>query len=506
MNLLKKFQNSEKYTKYSAIIVIIFSIIVLSLTSIYHVSGDGCWHVSASRFMAENKKIPLFEPIGRDEPFYSPPLYHFLAASIYIIFNTISHDIANFAVKLISPIFGILSLTLSFLLIKKLTNPKIAFYSAVFLAFIPIFIDYSVLSYVESMLVFFVVLSVYFLINGRIALSGIAAGLSILTKYNGAFILPVLIYIVYRKSGKSKRLFYRNSLIVIALSLLVASPWLVRNWILLGNPIWPFLNFIFDGYESKSFYALNLKNLVELKLWIFTFLGFFGVPDGNPAAFKFASSIPYMPMLLTVWLIGAALFFIPLIFGFSKASKNFNEKYTKSFLILWIISYLAVFSLYAANAGFSVSRIILPLFPAIAVFWAFGYEKVLSYDNFGKLAAFATCLIIIGLTSALFVKFHGASRLWDLYEKDFEWVRANTNPDAVFIANGQCVPYNIERTSLYAVNDNFYKAGYAWVNQRFILDERSIYDEKTLNLVQSRKNRAVYSNIETGTVVYKITH
>src|SRR3989344_2478681 len=79
-------------------------------------------------------------------------------------------------IKFISPIFGILSLIVSFLLVKKLYSSKIAFYSTIFLAFVPIFIDYSVLSYVESMLTFFVVLSVYFLVKDRIWLSGIAAG------------------------------------------------------------------------------------------------------------------------------------------------------------------------------------------------------------------------------------------------------------------------------------------------------------------------------------------
>ena len=168
MNIIKKFQNSDEYTKYSAIIIILFSIIVPSLTSIYHVSGDGCWHMSVSRFISEQKKIPLSEPLGRDEPFWSPPLYHIISAALYFIFNSFNHNAANFAVKFISPIFGILSLIFSFLVIKKMANSKIAFYSVIFLAFVPIFIDYSVLSYVESMLVFFVVLSIYFLINDKI--------------------------------------------------------------------------------------------------------------------------------------------------------------------------------------------------------------------------------------------------------------------------------------------------------------------------------------------------
>jgi len=248
MNLIKKFEKADRYTRYSIYIIILFSFVVLSLASIYHVSGDGCWHMLSSKFIAQSQKFPLFEPLGRDEPFWSPPLYHILVAVVYSIFNSFYHNAANFAIKFVSPIFGILTLIFSFLVIKKLTNPKIAFYSAIFLAFVPIFIDYSILSYVESTMMFFVVLSIYFLINGKIALSGISLGLSILAKYNGIFIMPVLLFILYKKY-ENKKLFLKKSLILIALSLLIASPWLIRNWVLLGNPVWPFVNFVFHGFE-----------------------------------------------------------------------------------------------------------------------------------------------------------------------------------------------------------------------------------------------------------------
>ncbi|MEK6883655.1 MAG: glycosyltransferase family 39 protein, partial [Nanoarchaeota archaeon] len=153
-------KNQDKYTKYSIFIIVLFSIIVLFLATIYHVSGDGCWHLSAGKFIADNGKIPLNEPLGREEPFWSPPLYHILI-SIFYLFN----DNTNFAIKFISPVFGILSLIFSFLIIKKIYNSRTAFYSIIFLAFVPIFIDYSILSYIESMLVFFVILSVYFILK-----------------------------------------------------------------------------------------------------------------------------------------------------------------------------------------------------------------------------------------------------------------------------------------------------------------------------------------------------
>jgi hypothetical protein len=95
----------EKYTKYSIAIIILFPIIVLSLTSIYHVSGDGCWYIPAGKFIAKNFKIPLLEPLGRDEPFWSPPLYHIVVAVVYYTFSIFNNDILQLNLSLLFLVF-----------------------------------------------------------------------------------------------------------------------------------------------------------------------------------------------------------------------------------------------------------------------------------------------------------------------------------------------------------------------------------------------------------------
>lgn len=492
MNLIKKFNKLEKYTKYSICIIVIFSIIILSLASIYHVSGDGCWHIPVGKFIANNMKFPLFEPLGRDEPFWSPPLYHIFVAAIYYIFSAFNSNIANFAVKLISPIFGILSIIFSFLVIKKLVNSKIAFYSVLFLAFIPIFIDYSIISYAEGTLTFFVVLSVYFLVNGKPVLSGVAAGLSVLAKYNGIFILPVLVYILHKKYG-NKKLFYKNAFAVVAISLLIASPWLIRNFIVLGNPIWPFLDFIFRGIEAKSYSSLDFSRLIHYNLVLFAYFGFFGVPDGNYSLLSFFD-IQYFKLLLPIWLIGTLIFAMPLFIGL-------KTKKEKDYIIVWVLSYLILFFLYVINVGWAVSRMILPAFPAIAVLWAFGFEK-LQGCNFRKLVNLVFILVVIGFVFAEFAKMRLAADAWEFYSTDFDWVKTNTKSNAVFVANGQCVPYNIERTALYANGENLGKADYVWVNQNFALDKRSIFGDQLLKAIESENYSVIYSNKKTGTMIY----
>lgn len=496
MNLIDKLKKQEKYTKYSIYLIIIFSIIVITLASVYHVSGDGCWHMPVGKYIAKEHKFPLFEPLGRDEPFWSPPLYHIAIAAVYSIFSIFWGNIANSAPKFIPPFFGILSLAFSFLTIRKLLNSRTAFYSILFMAFVPIFIDYSVLSYAESILVFFVVLSVYLLINNKIALSGIAAGLSILAKYNGVFILPILIYILYKRNDK--KAFLKKSMVLASFCILIAMPWLIRNWILLGNPIWPFLNFIFSGIEAKSYSTLDFSRIVHPNIISFTLLGFFGVPDGNYAAFSFFD-LPLIRILLPLWLVASIVFITPAFIGIFHSKKAPEAK----IFILWLSSYFILFLLYVLNVGWSVSRMLLPAFPALAVFWAFGYKVLMQKAIFRK-TAFLILVIAAGLVFSEFIKFILASNEWSFYNHDFEWVRQNTAKESVFIASGQCIPYNIERTSLHFSEENIKNADYLWLNQNFRLDKRSVLSQNEIQSIHSRNFKIAYDNKSTGTRIYQI--
>ena len=286
---------------------------------------------------------------------------------------------------------------------------------------------------------------------------------------------------------------------ITALSLIIPSPWLIRNWILLGNPIWPFLNFIFHGYQLKSYSALDASKLYSYNLILATYFGIFGVPDGNYNLLA-GLNIKYLKILLPMWLLGTFAFLIPLFVGFYRRENNFKHK---KILSIWILFYAILFFLYAANVGFGVSRIILPAFPALAAFWAFGCEKLLSNKKLKTIFTFLIALLIIGIVFTLFAKTYIAGNAWDFYQDDFNYAKSSTNPDSIFIANGQCVPYNIERKSIYYNDENLKMADYIWVNQNFVLDIRSIYDERNSNLIKSRNYEIAYSNKETGTIIYK---
>lgn len=495
MDILNKFKNLDKYTKLSIIIILIGIIIRFYLASIHHVAGDACWQLSNSRFIAENLKFPLNEQFGRDEPFWAPPLFHIVAAFVYIIFNS-----SEFAVRMISPVFGSLSLMLLFLIANKLFDKKTAFYSIIFFSFIPIHVDYSVFSYIDGMLSFLVLLSVYFALNNKIAASGITAGLAILTKYNGIFILPVLFYIVYSNS-KDKRIFLKNALILFLISLLIGSIWFMRNWHFLGNPVWPFMNNIFHGIKVKSFTessvgTVKLLNIFNINAIKFIYFGIFGVPDGNISTLHFFN-VPYINILFVIWLLGTFIFSAPFAAGLiSKKLKH------RKLLFIWIASYIILVLLYVVNASWSVSRFMLSAFPAIALIWGHGIEN-LKNKKIKNIFIIIIALIILGFISTSFIKISLAAKAWNFYNDDFKWVKANTGKSTIFLSESQCISYNIGRQTASPDIDNLRKADYVLVNQNFKLDRLAIFDDELLPEIKNR-SKLVYSNEKTETAVYKL--
>lgn len=490
---LTKFKNLDKYTKLSIAVILIGIIIRFYLASIYHVSGDACWQLSNSRFMAENHKIPLFEQFGRDEPFWAPPLFHIVAALIYALFQ--NFGIGDFAVKMLSPLLGSLTLILSFLISRKLFNSKMAFYSSLFMTFIPLSVDYSVFSYVDGMVAFIAVLSVYLALENRIVLCAIAAGLAILAKYNGIFILPVIFCILYSKSKKNS---LKNILVILAISLAIGSVWFIRNWIYLGNPAWPFMNNAFHGLEMGTFAKTGIgnitaKHILSLSGAASIYLESFGVPNGDINNLFFFR-LPYLNLLVSAWLFGTIIFITPFFAGLRKLRH-------KGLLLTWILAFIVLALLYVLNSSWTVARFLLPAFPAVALIWAQGLQNI--KPNTRKIFIKLIVIIVAGLILVSFVKISLAAKEWNFYNGDFEWAKSNTGKNEIFLTGSQCISYNIGRQTIAAETDNLKKADYVFANQNFRLDRKAVLSPSITKKLD--ENLKVYENKATGTKIYKIT-
>lgn len=492
-----KFKKLDRYTKLAILVIIIGIIIRFSLASIYHVSGDACWHLSEARYMADNLKMPLYEPLGRDQPFWSPPVFHIISAAFYTIFGIfLGTNAAAFGIKLVSPAFGSLSLVMSYLILKKLFGGKIALYGLLFVTFLPMSIDYGVFSYADSALTFFVIASLYLALTNRIILSALALSLAILTKYTGLLAIPAIIYIIFIKNKKA---YLKKHIVVLGLAAIISLPWYLRNWIYLDNPFYPILNSLFGGVEAGATYSgFNFSNLLSINSIIIPFLEFFGVPDGNPSNIFFFE-IGYLPILLAIWLAAIAVFFFPLTVGLGL------KKEVRNIALLLLVPFLLAAMLHILNVGWSVGRRLLPIVIILAFFWANGINLIERKMN-GKAkkvmwAVFA--VIMLGFVFTSFAKISLARGQWSLYQDDFNWVRQNTEKGSVFMAGGQCLSYNLYRFAYQPSLTNMDRVDYVWVNQNFRLDPSSILNTEEIIKLKSAEKDLVYENAGTGTRIYR---
>lgn len=497
--MVSKIWNRMDYYKLGIIVIVIAAIIRLIFALTHSVSGDACWHLSAARFMAGENSIPLYDGLGRLQPFWAPPVFHFVAAFFYKIFMPVSLDLAGAGMKLVSPIFGTLSVILLFLLSRRLFNDKIAFYSILFLNFIPVFMDYSMFSFIESTVTFFSLLSVYLMLKGRYILSSVSLGFALLSKYNAAFMLPMLLYLAYKMGKERKDTMIRMATVAI-LPLAISSVWFIRNWVLLGNPVWPFLNGIFKGATiGTTFDTLNFWNIFNLSTYKEMYLELFGVPGGDINTLSFAN-IPFMGFFLLAWLIATAVFIFPLARGFFFIKTHENRDFFRSIYML-LISFFVMFLLYIFSLDWFNPRLLLPIMPFMAIIWAIGLGSVKT-PKLEKIYLIVIILISFGFVFSQAIKLNIASDEWKKYDADFQWAGENTPKNSVFFGNGQCLHYHISRM---VVDQNDYassgKADYVWVNNEWRID--FLFDEDTLKKIENDGSlKQAYENKETGTIIY----
>lgn len=499
MRTLEWFRRKNGYVKLTVAVIALAAILRFALAAISHPAGDSCYHLSVGRFIAENSRLPLFEPFGISDRqvFSAPPLFHFAAAAVYKLFGLFSRSAAEFAIKLASPLFGSLTLPFVFLIGRKLFSSRIGFFGTLFVAFLPLHINSSVVSFVDSLAALLAAVAVYLLLSRKIFLSAVFVGLGMLSKQTMVFLLPVFFFALFITYRSNLKIFLRNSAAAAAVIGVIGLPWLVRNYILLGNPFWPFLYDILGGsvVPEGVVGSISFANLFSLQHPVRFFLELFGAPVGNLSAASFVN-LPFASALIVVWLAAAVIFLFPALLGlFSSGHKQ------KQLIYIWIASFLAVTILYIMSLGIVSARFILPAIPAMAVLWALGIDRILGSRSSSK-AAVAVLIIMFGcvfvFSAVESAKTVVAAKAWSAYADDFSWIKENTPQNALVAYRGQCLSYNVQRFSNYDLST----ADYVWVNQNFRLETISIVEPEVLHKVE-QDSVPVYSNERTGTVVYR---
>lgn len=222
-------------------------------------------------------KIPVFFGNAADISWSGnyPPLNAFQSASVFLLSNT--QD--PFLYSLIPWLYGMLSLIVSYLLVHKLCANRFAALFAVIIALVSTIFSLQMLGYgyADLTLTFFVIASLFMMFsNDNSAIISFLALLSLsnalLAKYTAIVIfIPTIALLLYLKRDKIFRnQHHRVSILrlVAFLSIIALGfSWYLRNYIIVGDPIYPYLYTLFN---ARGITQSIISIIPSIKIGLFT--------------------------------------------------------------------------------------------------------------------------------------------------------------------------------------------------------------------------------------------
>ena len=230
--------------------MLIFSIIVLS--SVPPTAKDELvHHLAVPKLYLEHGGI-------YEIPFMEYAYYPMNLDLLYMIPLYFGNDIVP---KFIHFAFALLTAWLIFYYLKRRVDWMYALFGAVFFLSIPIIIKLSITAYIDLGEIFFSFAALVLILEWMrsdfrlkyLIWAGIMCGLALGTKYNGLVTLVILaLFVPFAYAGHHVKktswfvcpLCY--GIIFLLISLIVFSPWMIRNYQWKGNPIYPFYNSVFN--------------------------------------------------------------------------------------------------------------------------------------------------------------------------------------------------------------------------------------------------------------------
>jgi len=324
-------------------------------------------------------------------PAFSYSYYPMNLDLLYLVSLYFKNDILP---KFIHFAFALATVSMIYQYLKRQINTQYALLGSLFFLSIPIIVCQSSTVYVDLGLVCFLFAAITYLFQWikddfkfkYFIVSAVFCGLALGTKYNGLIgllLLGLFVPFVYARyhSGDSshtgKALGYSAGYIFIAL--IVFSPWMIRNVIWTGNPVYPLYQSVFN-----SGIAASMENIDEnasgkrspmnhfqirrdlygesgLEIAIIPLRVFFQGQDNDPKYFDGRAN-PF-------------LFLLP-IFAFFGLRANGRQIRTEKFLML---GFSVFFLLFACVQTSIRIRYFAPIFPPLVVLAMFGLHNIQAY-------------------------------------------------------------------------------------------------------------------------------
>ena len=260
--------------------------------------------------------------------------------------------------RLVSVTFSLLALWIVFEFCNKIYGPKNALLASILLGTMPGFFWLSRITMLETMLIFFFTLVMFFFYswitknsNKALLFSGIALGIGILAEYEIAVAAVAMVVSVLFFCRKRLKISLTKLIIVLVIVVLVAAPWFIMVYQLDGQQNFKPLQYVLQGGdENRPVYSNRFFTpvfyLIEMS-WPF-------------------SDIPVNPISLPIFILGLC----------GLALFAYRRKKQDVFLLTWFIVVYVFFTIIPNRQW----RYVTPLFPILAIsaacFIMFLYGKI----------------------------------------------------------------------------------------------------------------------------------
>lgn len=290
--------------------------------------------------------------------------------------------------KYIHFLFALSTAGLIYAYLIQRTTSTLAWVGALLFLSTPVIVKLSISAYVDLGLIFFAWASIYHLLAWarsphspkHLIFSAMLCGLGLGTKYNGMIVLLLLtlfVPIVYSRTTGRDYFKVKGVLgypiLFFLIAMTVFSPWMIRNYRLTGNPIYPlYQNLIDRETDNSEISNMTMKPWLQRKLIyresaletaLIPVRIFFQGEDDNPRLFDGTLN----PILL--------------LFPFLLLIKRKKSDAKVKFEQLLLASFSVLFLLYASFMVDMRIRYIAPIIPPLVVLTVFGIGDMLRWAN-----------------------------------------------------------------------------------------------------------------------------
>ncbi len=321
--------------------------------------------VNYAKIMFETGKIPLIAgpSIGLEMSASYPPGIQLLAVYLY----TFAGYANDFYFRVLQPIFGLATIIVTYKFAMIVTKNRMASVFAIFiLSVIPAFWEFFIQETYLMCLTLLVTLSTFFFFKAyaynsndndrkKYELVGtLFCCFAALISYIGIFSFGLLLLYSIKRRVSAKRFVW-----LAILASFIVLPWYIRNFLLLGNPVYPFF---------------GIGNYLDPLLF-----------DSTTQHFQSWSQVPFLDWLSTSCKIGAVVLFLIVVFLMFAKRKQFLPIFPLYLLFIGV-------AIMAAHIPFI--RYLLFALPTLAVIISASIKSLFATNN---LVERTTAIILISM-------------------------------------------------------------------------------------------------------------